>query len=65
MLLILHLDVCGFRDVRTFRILKLLIRLIQMICRGMTLHSTVRTISLYSLVALLVEQALALLPYRS
>ena len=59
MLLILHLDVCGFREVRTFRILKLLIRLIQMICRGMTLHSTVRTISLYSLVALLVEQALA------
>ena len=55
MLLILHLDVCGFREVRTFRILKLLIRLIQMICRGMTLHSTVRTISLYNLVALLVE----------
>ena len=59
MLLILHLDVCGFREVRTFRILKLLIRLIQMICRGMTLHSTVRTISLYNFVALLVEQALA------
>ena len=55
MRLILHLDVCGFREVRTFRILKLLIRLIQMICRGVTLHSTVRTISLYSFVALLVE----------
>ena len=57
MLVVLHLYVLGFREVRALRVLKLLIRLSQMILRDMVIHGAVRSISLYWFRALRIREA--------
>ena len=51
LVILLHLDVLGFREIRAIRVLKLFIRLVQIILL-VALHGAIRGVPLHCFVAL-------------
>ena len=56
LVILLHLDVLGFREIRAIRVLKLFIRLVQIILL-VALHGAIRSVPLHCFVALRMGQA--------